>query len=181
VSLPHPALSLPVPLLTAFATYYPPPAPGDSLTPLLSLPSGRKEKLRQPNGKRSKPNALEPMDAQHSPTVAPSLVLSRRKARWPAQAQHALSPSPRVRWQRKTRTPPRQGLAPAPGCPFIPTLPCSSPHPGVFIPRPPMHTHIALSPRHGALLRRGTALVGLALDAQVHDVVAADGALRASE
>ena len=38
-------------------------------------------------------------------------------------------------------------------------------------------THIADPPGHGALLWRHTGLVGLALDAQVHDVVAADGAV----
>jgi hypothetical protein len=36
---------------------------------------------------------------------------------------------------------------------------------------------IADTPRHRALLSRGRRLVGLALDAQVHDVVAADGAV----
>ena len=38
-------------------------------------------------------------------------------------------------------------------------------------------THIADAPRHSALLRDNGGLVGLALDAQVHDVVAADGAV----
>jgi hypothetical protein len=38
-------------------------------------------------------------------------------------------------------------------------------------------THIADSPRDGALLACGGGLVGLAVDAQVHDVVAADGAV----
>jgi len=36
---------------------------------------------------------------------------------------------------------------------------------------------IADAPRHSALLRDNGGLVGLALDAQVHDVVAADGAV----
>ena len=34
---------------------------------------------------------------------------------------------------------------------------------------------VAHPPGHGALLTGGTSLVGLALDAQVHDVVPADG------
>ena len=39
------------------------------------------------------------------------------------------------------------------------------------------NTHVANSPCDGALLARGGCLVGLAVDAQVHDVVAADGAV----
>ena len=38
-------------------------------------------------------------------------------------------------------------------------------------------TYIADAPCNGALLASGGSLVGLALDAQVHDVVAADGAV----
>jgi hypothetical protein len=37
--------------------------------------------------------------------------------------------------------------------------------------------HVADSPRDCALLARGRCLVGLAVDAQVHDVVTADGAV----
>ncbi len=36
---------------------------------------------------------------------------------------------------------------------------------------------VAHAPGHGALLARGRGLVRLALDAQIHDVVAADGAV----
>lgn len=38
-------------------------------------------------------------------------------------------------------------------------------------------SYIADTPSDGALLAGGTCLVGLAVDAQVHDVVAADGAV----
>lgn len=40
-----------------------------------------------------------------------------------------------------------------------------------------LKTHIADTPSDGAFLGSGTSLVGLAVDAQVHDVVAADGAV----
>ncbi len=38
-------------------------------------------------------------------------------------------------------------------------------------------TYVANPPGDGALLRRGRSLIGLAVDAQIHDVVAADGAV----
>ncbi len=38
-------------------------------------------------------------------------------------------------------------------------------------------THIADTPGNGALFARGTRLVGLAVDAEVHDMVATDGAV----
>ena len=38
-------------------------------------------------------------------------------------------------------------------------------------------THVADTPSDGALLRSRRSLVGLAVDAEVHDVVAADGAV----
>lgn len=40
-----------------------------------------------------------------------------------------------------------------------------------------MQTYIADSPGHRALFARGRGLVGLALDAEVHDVVSANGAV----
>ena len=38
-------------------------------------------------------------------------------------------------------------------------------------------THVAYAPGNGALLARGRRLVCLALDAEIHDVVAANGAV----
>jgi len=42
---------------------------------------------------------------------------------------------------------------------------------------PQVDTHVADAPSHRTLLRRGRSLVGLAVNAQIHDVVAADGAV----
>jgi hypothetical protein len=38
-------------------------------------------------------------------------------------------------------------------------------------------SYVANAPGNGALLARGRGLVGLALDAEIHDVVTADGAV----
>ena len=40
-----------------------------------------------------------------------------------------------------------------------------------------LNTYVTDPPSHCALFARGGSLVGLAVDAQVHDVVAADGAI----